>query len=79
MSQCTTIATNFEADWSHFVDEARNNKRLQQLKCFVDDLRCRADLILHTKEDLDSYLSKHYPTLTISHTAKYLFKELKSA
>jgi hypothetical protein len=72
MSQCTTISTNFEADWSHFVDEARNNKRLQQLKCFVDDLRCRADLILNTKEDLDSYLSKHYSTLTISHTAKYL-------
>ena len=72
MLKFTKIATKFEADWSHFVDEARNNKRLQELKCFVDDLRCRADLIFHTKEDLESYLSKHYSTLNISHTAKYL-------
>ena len=67
--------TNVEKNWSYYVEETQVNKRLQELKCFIDDLRCINDLHLIDKDSLASYLYHNYQTLSIKHVAKYLGPE----
>ena len=66
---------NVEKNWLCYVEETQVNKRLQELKCFIDDLRCRNDLHLIDKDSLANYLYHNFQALSIKHVAKYLGSE----
>lgn len=76
-NQKTDTSDNFEKKWNIYCNNCKESEKLRELKCCVDDLKCKTDVPINTKKELKIYLSKNYYTLSLADISSFLSEKYR--
>lgn len=76
-NQKTDTSDDLEKKWNIYCNNFKESEKLRELKCCIDDLKCRTDVSINTKKELKIYLSKNYKTLSLVDISSFLSEKYR--
>lgn len=73
----TDTPDDLEKKWNIYCNNCKESEKLRELKCCIDDLKCRTDVPINTKKELKIYLSKNYNTLSLVDISSFLSEKYR--
>jgi hypothetical protein len=73
----TDTSDDLEKKWNIYCNNCKESEKLRELKCCIDDLKCRTDVPINTKKELKIYLSKNYNTLSLFDISSFLSEKYR--